>query len=348
MNRAATINDVAREAGVSRSAVSKVIRDAYGVSDEMRARVNAAIGRLDYRPRVAARAMRGVTDTLGIELPDIGNPFFDKVVTGAMAALSGTGCQLIVAPASAGAEEGLQALRTLADREVDGIVAISPLVAPTWLEDLSGRMPVVMLGRHDRSIGYDTVTGDDAEGTRLVMDHLLSLGHERIAHLTRSEEVTAPGSGTPHAVRLAVYEEHMRRRGLTASVVRTGRSEAEAREAVARLLGGPRRPTAIFAGNDTLALGALGAVGDAGLSTREISVVGYDDVEIASHPAISLTSVDQAGVEMGRRAVELLLSRRAGRTDAVHLAVMPVLRRRRSSGRRIGGHGELVDRSTDG
>lgn len=333
VNGACTITDVAREAGVSRAAVSKVIRNAYGVSDDMRARVNAAIERLHYRPRVAARAMRGPSNTIGMEIPDIGNAFFDEVVDGARQALAGTGAQLIVVPAAAEAEEGLQAIRTLADREVDGLVAISPLVSASWLEDLSGRMPVVMLGRHDASVGYDTVTGDDAEGARLVMEHLLSLGHEQIAHLTRSEEVTAPGSGTPHAVRLGAYLQTMRRRGLSPDVVRTGRTEHDARAAIVHRLGRSTPPTAIFAGNDTLALGALAAIADMGMSTREVSVVGYDDVAIASHPAISLTSVDQAGREMGRSAIELLLSRRAGRVGAVHLSVMPALRPRQSTGR---------------
>jgi LacI family transcriptional regulator len=145
--RAATIEDVARQAGVSRAAVSKVIRNAYGVSPAMRERVNAAIEQLDYRPRVAARAMRGSSFTLGIEMPHLGNPFFTKVVAGATAALRGTGYQLIIAPADLDGEEGVRALGALADRQVDGIVAISPLVSPEWLERLATRVPVVTIAR---------------------------------------------------------------------------------------------------------------------------------------------------------------------------------------------------------
>ncbi len=331
--RAATIEDVARMAGVSRAAVSKVIREAYGVSPAMRERVNAAIETLDYRPRVAARAMRGASFTIGVELPHIGNPFFTKIVAGATAALAGTRYQLIIAPADTNGEEGVRALGALADRQVDGIIAISPLVATDWLERLGRRMPVVMLGRHDRSEHYDTVTGDDAEGTRLAMEHLLGLGHRRIVHLTRSEEVTAPGSGTPHAIRLEHYESAMRAAGLGdhIRIVRTGVTEESARVDTLALLD-DEIPTAIFAGNDELALGAQRAVAERGIGAARVSIVGYDDVEIAGHPAISLTSLDQAGTAMGERAIRLLLERVEGRTEPVHHTVEPLLRVRRSSG----------------
>ena len=330
--RAATIEDVAREAGVSRAAVSKVIRNAYGVSPAMRERVTAAIDALDYRPRVAARAMRGSSFTLGIEMPHIGNPFFTKVVAGATAALQGTDYQLIIAPADVDGEEGVRAIGALADRQVDGIVAISPLVAPEWLERLATRVPVVMLGRHDRSLAYDTVTGDDAEGTRLVMEHLLGLGHRRIVHLTRSEEVTRPGTGNPHAVRLERYLVHMQEAGLAdhIRVVRTGLDEEAARLDTLALLG-EERPTAIFVGNDELALGTLRALAEFGLSAADVSVVGYDDIDIASHPAISLTTVDQAGEAMGERAIRLLLERIQGRTEPTHFSVEPSLKVRGST-----------------
>ena len=332
--RAATIEDVAREAGVSRAAVSKVIRNAYGVSPAMRERVNAAIQALDYRPRVAARAMRGASFTLGIELPHIGNPFFAKIIAGATAALQGTDYQLIIAPADVDGEEGVRAIGALADRQVDGIVAISPLVSPEWLERLATRVPIVMLGRHDRSVAYDTVTGDDEEGTRLVMEHLFELGHRRIVHLTRSEEVTRPGSGNPHAIRLERYLADMRAAGFADDirVVRTGIDEEAARLDTLALLD-EDRPTAIFVGNDELALGTLRALSEYALSPAEVSVVGYDDVDIASYPAISLTTVKQAGEAMGELAIRLLLEGIQGRTEPTHFSVEPTLKVRSSTRR---------------
>jgi LacI family transcriptional regulator len=330
--RAATIEDVAREAGVSRAAVSKVIRNAYGVSPAMRQRVDAAIETLNYRPRIAARAMRGRSFTLGIELPSIDNPFFATVVSGATAALEGSPYQLIIAPAFSDGEEGVRALEALADRQVDGVVAISPKVPSAWLEKMAARTPIVMLGRHDVSTAYDTVIGDDAEGVRLVMEHLFELGHRRIAHLTRSADVTVPGSGTPHAIRLEQYEARMRGAGLATEirVARAGLDEEAARLATRALLD-QDRPTAIFAGHDQLALGAQRAVTECGLTPDDVSIVGYDDVEIASHPAISLTSVNQSGALMGRRVIELLLERLEGRTEPMHFTVAPTLQKRNST-----------------
>ncbi|WP_307807073.1 LacI family DNA-binding transcriptional regulator [Naasia sp. SYSU D00057] len=325
-----TIEDVARTAGVSRAAVSKVLRNAYGVSPAMKERVDAAIEHLHYRPRVAARAMRGSSFTLGIEIPDFGNHFFTRLLGGATRALVGTPYQLIIAPAEGGSQEGYRAIEALADRQVDGIVAISPLVSPEWLERLAERTPLVMLGRHDRSTGYDTVVGDDAAGARLVLDHLLGLGHRRIAHLTRSEDVTVPSSGTPHSIRLAVYLERMRAAGHEnqVRVVRTGEGEEAAEAAAAELLRSEPTPTAIFAAHDELAIGALRAVDEAGL---DVSVAGYDDIRIAAQPGISLTTVDQSGEEMGERAVRLLLDRIAGRTEPVHEVFAPTLVPRRST-----------------
>jgi len=325
-----TIEDVARTAGVSRAAVSKVLRNAYGVSPAMKERVAAAIVHLDYRPRVAARAMRGASFTLGIEIPDFGNHFFTRLLGGATRALVDTPYQLIIAPAEGGSQEGYRAIEALADRQVDGIVAISPLVSPEWLERLAERTPIVMIGRHDASTGYDTVVGDDVEGARLVLDHLLGLGHRHIAHLTRSEDVTAPGSGTPHSIRLAVYLERMRAAGLEdfVRVVRTGEGEEAAEASATELLGSGHPPTAIFAAHDELAIGALRAVDEAGV---DVSVAGYDDIRIAAQPGISLTTVNQSGEEMGERAVRLLLERIAGRAEPVHEVFAPTLVSRRST-----------------
>lgn len=334
-SRPSTIEDVAREAGVSRAAVSKVIRNAYGVSERMRTQVEAAIERLEYRPRVAARAMRGASFTLGFEIPQIGNDFLTMIVDGATEVLAGTGYQMIIAPLGRD-QKGDMAINSLVDRQVDGIVAIAPRVDPAWLERIAGRTPLVMIGRHDRSDRYDTITGDDRSGAEQVMSHLLDLGHRRITHLTihpsRPQPPWAGQAGDePHVVRTAVYHERMHAAGLEPSVIHTLFDGSEAHAATRALLDSPDRPTAIFAGNDTLAIGVLSAVAEAGLSARDVSVVGYDDIPIARHPLVSLSSVDQSGVVMGREAVRLLLERLQGRTEAVRIESATALRVRRSS-----------------
>jgi LacI family transcriptional regulator len=327
-SRRATIEDVAAAAGVSRAAVSKVMRNAYGVSPGMKAKVLAAIEELNYRPLVAARAMSGASYTIGIEIPDFRNQFFTKVLAGAKEALQGTGYQLIIAPADEGPKEGHRALEALLDRQVDGVIAVSPLVGQGWLERAAGQTPMVMFARHDRSLYYDTVAGDDVAGAEAVMQHLVGLGHRNIVHLTRDEMVTEPG--TPHGQRLGAYLKFMVEAGLADNIriERCNEGQDLAYAAARPILAGPEVPTAIFAGHDELALGVLRAVVESGL---DVSVAGYDDVPLASHPMISLTSVDQPGAAMGARAVRMLLERLAGRTDALHETFVPILRPRGST-----------------
>jgi LacI family transcriptional regulator len=322
-----TIEDVAREAGVSRAAVSKVIRNAYGVSPAMRERVTAAIEKLGYRPSVSARGMRGATFTLGIEIPELANPFFPLLLTGATAAISGSPYQLIIAPADPAHSEGYRAIQALVDRKVDGVIAVSPMVEPAWLAELAAAVPVVMIGRHDRSDGYDTVVSDDEAGTRMVMRHLFDLGHSDIAHVTAEADRTAPGSGVPQALRLQAYREAMQEAGFgdRIRIERAAGPGTGPYQAALRLLTGAARPTAILACHDEPALGVQRAVADAGLTADEVAVAGYDGIEIAGHPGVSLTTVDQHGERMGRLAVELLLERIAGRTEPRHEVVAPDL-----------------------
>ena len=192
-----------------------------------------------------------------------------------------------------------------------------------------------MLGRHDEPRNYDTVVGDDVVGAQAVMDHLIDLGHSRIAHLTEPPDVTVPGS--PHALRLETYLSRMAKAGFEPIVSRTGHTSQTAHDATVELLARPDRPTAVFAGHDQLAIGALAAIAEHGLTAADVSVVGYDDTELAAHPAISLTSVDQSGRDMSRQAVTLLLERIQGRTEPRKCPTTPELRVRRSTAPPPGG-----------
>ena len=322
-SRRPSISDVARAAGVSRAAVSKVIRNAYGVSPAMRERVETTIHQLNYRPRVGARAMRGSGFTVGFEAPHMGNEYFNQLLTGAAPGLAGSQYQLIIAP-DLGYLSGAAVLEALVDRQVDGIIAIASTVAADWLEELGAQMPLVVIGRHEPSQNYDTVTGDDVAGTDLVMDHLLGLGHRRIAHLT----LAALSPRAPHGLRHATYLERMQRVGCEPQVV-IAETEHDGYETAQSLLQQLSPPTAIFAAHDALALETLHAVADAG---ADMSVVGYDNIDMASHPLISLTTVDQFGMAAGAAASELLMQRiRGSRTTPEHVQLDPQLRARRSS-----------------
>lgn len=326
----ASISDVAVAAGVSRAAVSKVIRDAYGVSPAMRERVEAAIKELDYRPRIAARAMRGATFTIGFEVPHMASDIYTQVMEGAGRRLAGSPYQMILAP-GLGYRSGTAVLESLVDRQVDGIIAISSNVPAEDLERIAERVPLALLGRHDESPAYDCVTGDDRAGTHLMMDHLLGLGHRRIAHVT----IEPPSLHAPHAIRRDVYTDRMTQEGLSPDLTYVGASEAETAEAVQAtraLIHRPDRPTAIFAGHDTLAMGCLQARVDSGLTADDLTVVGYDNIRLARHPLISLTTVDQFGTELGAVAIEFLMERiREGRRSARNHQTAPVLRVRATS-----------------
>lgn len=327
-SRSATITDVAAAAGVSPAAVSKVIRNAYGVSPAMRERVLSAIELLDYRPNSAARALRGASFTIGFAVPQLGNDFFTQLIKGAFESLTDTGYQLMIAPESS-ATRTTHTLDALVDRQVDGIIAVSPVATAEWLERLATRVPLTMIGRHAQSRRYDTVVGNDRRGANLVMDHLLELGHRRIAHLTGDWVVASTSPTDTHGIRYQTYLARMRERGLTPFDIRTDASEEGAAAVVSELIASKDRPTAIFAGNDTLALGALRAIAETDV---KIAIAGYDDVRLASHPRISLTTVDQFGEDIGRTAARLLLERMLGqRSEPVHHEVDPVLRVRTST-----------------
>jgi LacI family transcriptional regulator len=317
--RRTTIEDVATHARVSRAAVSKVLRNAYGVSDEMRARVTSSIEELQYRPRISARGMRGRTFTLGVVLNDITNNFLTEVLLGASATVAGTPFQVIMAVADRSAPSNA-AIESLYDRQVDGILAISPLVEAEWLDDMGRKVPLVQLGVHLASETFDTIVGDDQQGVDTMMRHLMDLGHRRIAHVTHLDPAWISLPNRPHIIRQNRYREIMREAGLEKEIsIVTARFEEEpsyvaTREAFEEGL----RPTAVFAGNDDAALGTMRAAAEFADLAR-LSISGYDDSRIAGNPRISLTTINQGGREMGRRAVELLLERVEGRKEARYI-----------------------------
>ncbi|MFZ1411555.1 MAG: LacI family DNA-binding transcriptional regulator, partial [Micropruina sp.] len=300
---------------------------AYGVSPAMRQRVEETIERLGYRPRTAARVMRGQSFTIGFETPNVSHGIHSLVIDGAADELAGSAYQLVVVPGLARIP-AQQILEALVDRQVDGIIATASEVPASSIERLARHTPIVVLGRHDDSPAFDTIINDDVAGTDLVMDHLLELGHTRIAHLT----IHPSTDQSPHFFRLNQYLARMIGAGLTPNVHYVEETDAGAYGVAAALLATTPRPTAIFAGHDSLAMGVLRASAEAGLDPSTLSVVGYDNIELAGHPLISLTTVDLQGAETGRLAIKLILERVNGRTEARHECFQPQLRIRRSSG----------------
>jgi LacI family transcriptional regulator len=334
--RRATISDVASHAQVSTTAVSKVLRNAYGVSPAMRDRVKAAIDELGYRPHAGARAMRGRTYTIGVLLPHIRNPFFPEIVDGLIEQLADTDNQVIIVQGGQTPKAETRAIDALIDRRVDGILVVAPLSSKRRLEEVGEVVPTVALGPHERSAVYDSVFDDDDAGAELVVEHLIALGHRRIAHITQKDAGRGrPPSSVLHNIRAETYRRVMRDHGLGAeiAIATTSYTEEGGHAGARELLARSPRPTAIFAGADLAAFGVLAALHEAGLAVPDdISVAGYDNTRLAALSNVSLTSVDQDGATMGRTVGRLLLERIEGRTASVRFSVTPTLVPRRSTG----------------
>ncbi len=333
--RRITIVDVARHAGVSTTAVSKVMRNAYGASPEMQVKVRAAIEELGYRPSAAARGLRGQTYTIGVMLPEMRNPFFADILDGITEHLGGTDYQVLMA-ASCNDEPGeVRITEAMMDRSMDGVILIAPISSRRHLQKVARTIPTVVIGRHGNSPDYDTVTDDDFAGAGLVVDHLVALGHRRIAHIEHAEKDPVRLKEMPNAQRADGYRYAMQVHGLGdyVDIASTTYTQQGGYLGAQQLLGRPERPTAIFAGADIVAMGVLDALTEAGLSAPEdISVAGYDDTMFAAFGPISLTTVDQAGHQMGVNAVRLLLDRIASRgRPTAQIKLSPTLVTRRTT-----------------
>jgi LacI family transcriptional regulator len=310
--RRVTIVDVAGHAGVSTTAVSKVVRNAYGTSPEMRSRVRAAIEDLGYRPSAAARALRGRTYTIGVMLPDVRNPFFADILDGVAEHLAGTEYQLLIASCCDDETSEARVTEAMIDRSMDGVILVAPVSPHSHLERVARTVPAVAIGRHAHSSGYDTVTDDDFAGAGLVVLHLAGLGHRRIAHIEHLETDPVRLAEMPNALRADGYRHAMRAHGLgdDIDIASTAYTREGGYLGARQLLTRTRRPTAVFAGADVVAMGVLDALTEAGLSVPDdISVAGYDNITFAAFGPISLTTVDQGGHQIGRSAARLLLDR---------------------------------------
>lgn len=298
-----TIRNVAERAGVSKSLVSLVMRGSPHVSEARRQAVLKAARELGYRPNAVARSLvEGRTRLIGALVADLHNPFFAEFLDGLQESLHGAGLRMLVGSGRWDPQFEAEAVEAFLEMRVDGLVLLS--VVPDALHDISHSVPVVVVGERDIE-DIDIVVDDDELGARLAVDHLVELGHRRIAHIQGAPSTTAH-------YRRSGYEVAMRRHRLDdVIVVEPGDfTEEGGYRAALELLGRPDRPTAIFAPNDLVATGVLSAADERRLRVpADVSVVGYDNTHLAAIRHISLTSVDQPRRDMGRIAAERLCAR---------------------------------------
>lgn len=328
-----TIRTVAADAGVSVAAVSKVLRNAYGVSDALRDKVLKSIEKLEYRPSTAARGMRGRTYTVGVLLVEIGNPFLPSVVTGIQDTLREIGYKVMigVGKAEVGMEESL--IDSMIDMRMDGLVLVAPRLSGERLARHAKRLPMVVIGHHEASVQlYDTVNSNDRLGGRMATEALIAAGHRDIHMMSLPEKHAAP---SVFREREHGYREAMVAAGLAerCKVWRRRERDAQPDGVLDALLAAPDRPSALFCWSDIAGVEVLNHAVSHGLRVPEdLAIVGYDDTPTAALPLIGLASIDQHGALLGAAAARTLHSRIDGRTGAEHHFVTPTLTPRRSLG----------------
>jgi DNA-binding LacI/PurR family transcriptional regulator len=314
---------VARRAGVSKSLVSLVMRGARHVSPKRRAAVQAAAAALGYRPNAMARGLvQRRTGILGVLSSDLHNPFFADVVDGIHEQAGRAGYRVLVTTGGRNPDREDAAIETLLQLRVDGLILAGVLVESRLIVDASRELPVVLVGRSARALSLDSVTNDDWAGAVAAVRQCASLGHKRIAHVDG-------GQGAGAEARRRGYEDAMRqlRLGKYRIVVPGSFTEEGGHTGALALLERRPRPTAVFASNDLAAIGALNAIEERGLRVPDdISLVGYDNTSLAALRHISLTTVHQPRVEMGRMAVRAVFERlEAGRSRPRRAVLAPSL-----------------------
>lgn len=316
------MDDVARAAGVSRALVSLVMRGQPNVSQARRERVLSAARQLGYRPNAMARGLASArTRTIGVLLDDLTNPFFAEIAGGVEELASQRGYHVLFGTGGRQAKREQAALGALLEYRVDGMILVSPRMPSASIVAAAAEVPLVLVGRTVRGADADSVVIDDRHGTELVLEHLVGLGHQRIAHVDGGR---APGGPQ----RRSAYVAGMRARRLGAHVRVLGGDFTEAAGAAAAhaLLEAGELPTAVFGANDLVAAGLLGGFDRAGVEVPgDVSIVGYDNISIAHLAHVSLTTVHQPRTEMGRLAFELLLDRHDSRRANVVRLIEPTL-----------------------
>ncbi|MGW5149215.1 LacI family DNA-binding transcriptional regulator [Rhodococcus koreensis] len=323
------MDDVAARAGVSRTLVSFVMRGKPGAGEETRRRVLEVAAELGYKPDSAARLLaRGRSRTLGVLL-DVQQPFQADLVTRIYPVAKAAGYEVLLSASAPGRNE-VEAIESMLSHRCEGLILLGPSSGQEYLDELEDRAVVVVVGKPMRPSVFDTVRSADDSGIRQSVDHLADLGHRVIHHI-------GGGSSPGAAVRSDAYVAAMHERGLAefTRVIPGLHTEAAGVAAGHLMLEEGVLPTAVLAGNDRCALGLMDSLDRAGVDVpRDVSVVGYDDSEIAHLSRIDLTTVRQDVDQLAENAVDFAVRRLEDDTAAAtDVVVEPRLIVRGSTGR---------------
>ena len=325
-----TIKDVAREAKVSVASVSRALNGHGGVTAETLERIREVAARLRYIPHGAARSLiTRRTHTIGALLPDLYGEFFSELIRGIDLAARVHGLQLLVSSSHDGAAEAATALRAMQGR-VDGLLVMSPHADAAFLrQNLPAGLPTVLMNTVLDRDEYAALSVDNAGGARLVVEHLLAEGYQRIAF------IQGPVGNHDVAEREQAYRDTLATRlpGAQPLVLPGEFDEASGYRAGQRLVAMSPRPDAVFAANDMMAIGCMAAIREAGLRIPEdIAVAGFDDVPMARYVSPALTTAGVRIAELGKAALEQLAGQIEGdEALALHVRIPAELMVRASS-----------------
>lgn len=302
-----TIKDIARRARVSYATVSRALNEKRGVRETTRRRILELAEELAYSPNAIARGLvKKQTDTLGLIIPDITNPFYPEVARGIEDGAAAAGFSVFLCNTNWERQQELSYLRLLAEKRVDGII-LAPIESDTDSVEpaLTGKIPVVYVSNAPKRTKHSYVVIDNVLGGYQATEHLIEAGCRTIGF------IGSPEDSLTIEERLEGYRRALQKHGLPVleKYIQLGDFKQETGyRIIRRMIEEGDYPRAIFAENDLLALGVLQGVMASGLSVPEdIAVVGFDDIPFAAFPEVQLSTMSQPKYEMGRRAVEVLL-----------------------------------------
>lgn len=329
-NKKATIYDVAATAGVSKSLVSLVLRGDSAVSPTKREAVQAAIKKLNYRPsRSAQNLASNSTKTIGMVITEYENLAYSNVLIGLREVLDKHDYQVLLTDLHTNPNVHGDAVDALLSMDVEAILLF---VEPAKLNTAGISVPTILVGLREVTVkGADLVYSDDVLGTKLVLDHLVKMGHKNIAHLS--------GLGGIAGNRRKAYVEQMQDLGLARLVFGENQETNQygGYLATKELIASGKPFTAIYAANDYIAAGAISALAEIGKQVPEdVSIVGYDNAPISREYALKLTTVDDMGLEIGRKAAEQILRHLEGKQSQKpkQIVIEPSLVVRKSTARK--------------
>ena len=304
----ATIKDVAALAGISYTTVSHVVNKTRPVSEEVRIKVEAAIQTLDYVPSAVARSLKAkTTATIGLLVPNSLNPYFAELARGIEDYCERNGYCVILCNSDDNPDKQRSYLRVLLEKRIDGLIVASAGGDSRLVQGLKGvRTPMVIVDRGLDGVDADLVRIDHEYGAYLATRHLLELGHRDIA------TISGPENTSVAQMRLAGYRRALKEAGVEVSPERMLASDftSTGGYSAAAILLESNPPSAIFAANDMIGIGVLRAAAERNIRVpSELSVIGFDDIQMSRYVYPSLTTVGQSILQLGEMAAEVLLRR---------------------------------------